>query len=304
MERKKRVAALVIHGIGGQRPDFAEPLIRGVNREVKRLGADASAIAWQPVYWDDLLVPRQQAYLKRALKEGRLNYQRLRQFVVSALGDAGAYRQRPSGMVAGAQSGRTYERVHARIREQMSGLYHGPLSERPLPLVLMAHSFGGHILSNYVWDSQQTPDRTLSAFERMHWLAGFITLVATFPFSLSPLISRCPSAFPRLDCQHVSKKKRVGSISTIPTTSWVGHSNPSAPPMRGQLTRTFGCRSVVLWAVGLRRHTSCTGVTADLLATSQSFWRLLSLKKRSISFVSGRPERSTPRRVDRSRKAR
>ena len=103
MERKKRVAALVIHGIGGQRPDFAEPLIRGVNREVKRLGADASAIAWQPVYWDDLLVPRQQAYLKRALKEGRLNYQRLRQFVVSALGEFGFDPNR-TGAAAGGQS--------------------------------------------------------------------------------------------------------------------------------------------------------------------------------------------------------
>ncbi|MCH2492012.1 MAG: hypothetical protein MK320_04365, partial [Gammaproteobacteria bacterium] len=196
IERKKRVAVLVIHGIGGQRADFAEPLIRGVNREVKRLGADASAIAWQPVYWDDLLVPRQQAYLKRALKDGRLNYQRLRQFVVSALGDAGAYRQRPSGTLAGTQSGRTYERVHARIREQMSGLYHGPLAGRPLPLVLMAHSFGGHILSNYVWDSQQTPDGKLSAFERMHWLAGFITFGCNIPLFTFAVDKPVPIRFP------------------------------------------------------------------------------------------------------------
>ena len=196
IERKKRVAVLVIHGIGGQRADFAEPLIRGVNREVKRLGADASAIAWQPVYWDDLLVPRQQAYLKRALKDGRLNYQRLRQFVVSALGDAGAYRQRPSGTLAGTQSGRTYERVHARIQEQLSGLYHGPLSERPLPLVLMAHSFGGHILSNYVWDSQQTPDGKLSAFERMHWLAGFITFGCNIPLFTFAVDKPVPIRFP------------------------------------------------------------------------------------------------------------
>ena len=198
IERKKKVAVLVIHGIGGQRADFAEPLIRGVNREVKRLGADASAIAWQAVYWDDLLVPRQQAYLTRALKDGRLNYQRLRQFVVSALGDAGAYRQRPSGTLAGTQSGRTYERVHARIQEQLSGLYHGPLSERPLPLVLMAHSFGGHILSNYVWDTQQTPDGKLSAFERMHWLAGFITFgcnIPLFTFAVDkPATIRFPAA--------------------------------------------------------------------------------------------------------------
>ena len=222
IERKKRVAVLVIHGIGGQRADFAEPLIRGVNREVKRLGADASAIAWQPVYWDDLLVPRQQAYLKRALKDGRLNYQRLRQFVVSALGDAGAYRQRPSGMVAGATLGRTYERVHARIREQLSALYHGPLSERPLPLVLMAHSFGGHILSNYVWDSQQTPDRTLSAFERMHWLAGFITFGCNIPLFTFAVDKPAPIRFPaaRLPARFKEKARWLNFYDPDDVLGW------------------------------------------------------------------------------------
>lgn len=222
IERKKRVAVLVIHGIGGQRADFAEPLIRGVNREVKRLGADASAIAWQPVYWDDLLVPRQQAYLKRALKDGRLNYQRLRQFVVSALGDAGAYRQRPSGTLAGTQSGRTYERVHARIQEQLSGLYHGPLSERPLPLVLMAHSFGGHILSNYVWDSQQTPDGKLSAFERMHWLAGFITFGCNIPLFTFAVDKPVPIRFPatRLPARFKEKARWLNFYDPDDVLGW------------------------------------------------------------------------------------
>ena len=222
IERKKRVAVLVIHGIGGQRADFAEPLIRGVNREVKRLGADARAIAWQPVYWDDLLVPRQQAYLQRALKDGRLNYQRLRQFVVSALGDAGAYRQRPSGTLAGTQSGRTYERVHARIQEQLSGLYHGPLSERPLPLVLMAHSFGGHILSNYVWDSQQTPDGKLSAFERMHWLAGFITFGCNIPLFTFAVDKPVPIRFPatRLPARFKEKARWLNFYDPDDVLGW------------------------------------------------------------------------------------
>ena len=222
IERKKRVAVLVIHGIGGQRADFAEPLIRGVNREVKRLGADASAIAWQPVYWDDLLVPRQQAYLKRALKDGRLNHQRLRQFVVSALGDAGAYRQRPSGTLADTQSGRTYERVHARIQEQLSGLYHGPLSERPVPLVLMAHSFGGHILSNYVWDSQQTPDGKLSAFERMHWLAGFITFGCNIPLFTFAVDKPVPIRFPatRLPARFKEKARWLNFYDPDDVLGW------------------------------------------------------------------------------------
>ena len=55
----KRVAVVVIHGIGGQQPDFADPLMAEVNCQVNALVQSADGIAWQSVYWDDLLVPRQ-----------------------------------------------------------------------------------------------------------------------------------------------------------------------------------------------------------------------------------------------------
>ena len=195
-QSKKRVAVLVIHGIGAQRRDFAEPLIKGVNREVRGLGCSAQSIAWQSVFWDDLLAPRQSEYLQRAMPHGRLNYRRLRKFVVAALGDAGAYRQRPSGSDFSGDLSQTYQQVHRRIEEAMSELYNGPLAGRPLPLVLLAHSFGGHILSNYVWDSQTRPDRRLSPFERMNWLSGFVTFGCNIPLFTFAVSDPVPIRFP------------------------------------------------------------------------------------------------------------
>ncbi|MEE2802812.1 MAG: hypothetical protein VYB37_00010 [Pseudomonadota bacterium] len=195
-QSKKRVAVLVIHGIGAQRRDFAEPLIKGVNREVRGLGCSAQSIAWQSVFWDDLLAPRQSEYLQRAMPHGRLNYRRLRKFVVAALGDAGAYRQRPSGSGFSGDLSQTYQQVHRRIEEAMSELYNGPLAGRPLPLVLLAHSFGGHILSNYVWDSQTRPDRRLSPFERMNWLSGFVTFGCNIPLFTFAVSDPVPIRFP------------------------------------------------------------------------------------------------------------
>ena len=78
----KELACLVIHGIGRQEPDFANDLIAGVSRQLQTFGRDPEAVAWQSVYWDDILRPAQNAYLQVASAEADLN----------ALGDAASYR--------------------------------------------------------------------------------------------------------------------------------------------------------------------------------------------------------------------
>jgi len=179
---KKRLAALVIHGIGRQSPNFADQLVDGVSTQLERLGHDPDQVAWQPVFWDDILRPAQNVYLQAAYDSTDLRARRLRTLLLSALGDAVGYRQLPSGGRHGSgEETHTYQRVHARVREAMAALYQETLFHRAVPLVVLAHSFGGHILSNYIWDSQQRPDRRLSPFERMNWLTGFITFGCNIP---------------------------------------------------------------------------------------------------------------------------
>ena len=63
-------------------------------------------------------------------------------------------------------------------------------------MVVLAHSFGGHILSNYVWDSQRWPRQELSAFERMNWLTGIITFGCNIPLFTFACPKIVPISFP------------------------------------------------------------------------------------------------------------
>lgn len=169
------VAVAVIHGMGSQEPDFAEPLIEEVGRRVRNRGKDPAAIAWQPIYWADLLSGAELAYLGRSEIRADLDYLRLRRFVVTAFGDAAAYQQVTS------VHNTTYQDVHGRVREAIHRLYVDGLGSRPKPLIALAHSMGGHILSNYVWDAQQHQDTTLPPFERLSWLSGIVTFGCNLP---------------------------------------------------------------------------------------------------------------------------
>jgi len=193
---KKDLAILVIHGIGRQEPDFAAELIENVNAQVDVLGSDPARIAWQSIFWDDILSTAQDAYLHAAFETNELSAKRLRSFLLSALGDAASYRQLPSGGRRGGEENITYRRVHARVRDAVTSLYRDQLASRAVPLVGLAHSFGGHILSNYIWDLQRRPDGRLSPFERMNWLTGLITFGCNIPLFTFACREIVPIQFP------------------------------------------------------------------------------------------------------------
>lgn len=173
-----RLAVVVVHGLGWQEPGFADGLAAAVSRRLARGGHDPGQVAWSSVLWADVLERRQRDYLERARAAGPLRWSGLRTFVVRGLGDAAAYRY-----VDGPSS--TYVRVHDRVRARVRELYEGPLGSVPVPLVVLAHSLGSHIMSSYVWDTQHRyPTGAAAAageFERMEWLAGMVTFGSTIP---------------------------------------------------------------------------------------------------------------------------
>ena len=69
---KKELAVLVIHGIGRQDENFADELKEGVSAELERLGRDPESVAWQTIFWDDILSPAQDAYLQSAFDSNEL----------------------------------------------------------------------------------------------------------------------------------------------------------------------------------------------------------------------------------------
>jgi len=195
----KELAVVVIHGIGSQDPDYAESMIDELNSRVAGMGGDPNRLAWKAIYWADIVQPRQTEYLAKARRQADLRYNSLRGFVVSNLGDATAYQRIGTG--ASGQSGgaatSTYLAIHERIEESIRDLYLDKLNGANKPMVILAHSLGGHIMSNYIWDRQHASDATgLSDFEQMETLAGIIMFGCNLPlftFAYDPVV---PIRFP------------------------------------------------------------------------------------------------------------
>ena len=188
------IGALIIHGMGSQDAGFSKPTSNAIDRELGKLGAPPDSVAWQEVWWAPVLRKPEETYLKAARAQVGLDWMALRTFVVNALGDAVGYQQPCT------QSNSTYDAVHSRVRDCVHKLYVDGLGGTPKPMVVLAHSLGGQVMSNYIWDRQKPGVPSLgSEFEDMRWLAGLITFgcnIPLFSFAYNPAT---PIAFPG-DC--------------------------------------------------------------------------------------------------------
>jgi hypothetical protein len=170
-----KLAIAVIHGMGSQNRKFSRPLRDEIN---ERLGAAAaSQVRWGEIYWADVLKKRQHDYLEKAKNNADLDYIALRRFMVSSFGDASAYRKTKD------KKNTTYQKIHQRVARCITGL--ADPANQDTPLIILAHSLGGHIISNYIYDMQKktaSGATGLNSFQRMETLAGFITFGCNIPF--------------------------------------------------------------------------------------------------------------------------
>lgn len=168
-----KLAIAVIHGMGSEDQFFSVELKHRiteeyVNEEEGRLEDD---LIFQEIYWGDLVKDQQQAFLKNANYKNDLTYMNLRELFVDHLGAALAYRTS------------MYDTIHQRVKENLGRLCaHRRVDPENTPLVVVAHSFGSVIMSDYIYDMQKKQAETakgsidgISALEQFNTLAGVIT---------------------------------------------------------------------------------------------------------------------------------
>ncbi len=185
-----KLAVALIHGIGDQPDSRDEDGLHSYARELvaalrRRLGAEAGEVAFQSQYWASVL-----AYLKRIEREP-LGWRWLRRAVTLFLGDASGYRK------VSAAYDTTYQQVHQHVRSGIMALRAkvGPQT----PLVILAHSLGGHIVSNFIWDQQKlnrTPSCSIDPFLGLETLAGLVTFGCNIPLFTFAYEKVCPIRFP------------------------------------------------------------------------------------------------------------
>ena len=147
MNTQRRVIVLAVHGMGDTRPSYAARL---QNELRDRLNEDSAKIYFSSVYYQDIFQDNQGALWNR-YKHRALDWRKVRKLLLYGFSDAAGYERKAE------QPGSGYERVQLAIHAKLTELYD---KTGGLPIVLVAQSLGGHVISDYIWDAQRVGGAT------------------------------------------------------------------------------------------------------------------------------------------------
>lgn len=187
-----KLGVLIIHGIGTQDSDFADPTIKKLKRQLDDLEIKQNEVQWQTIHWAPVLDKKQTEIWQALSSDNDLDYTVLRKFVINVLGDAVAYQRVP-----GQARETIYDEIHAIIHQSIKTLRQALGSDKPL--VILAHSLGCYMISNYIWDRQQGIEQQVygnNAFERVETLAGIVTFGCNIPLFMLAYRDIEPITFP------------------------------------------------------------------------------------------------------------
>lgn len=140
---QNEVIVLAVHGMGDTRADFAD--------ELRDRLADRVGDAWNRVYFDSIyyqgVFQDNEERVMREMRKSELDSIRLRKFVLYGFSDVTAMERQPEN------ANRPYHQVQEIIRDTLSRA-HDAIGG-PRPVILIAQSLGGQVISNYLWDAQK-----------------------------------------------------------------------------------------------------------------------------------------------------
>ncbi|KPQ13658.1 MAG: hypothetical protein HLUCCO18_17235 [Rhodobacteraceae bacterium HLUCCO18] len=206
MSHDKRIAVAVIHGMGSQGDapqnidsiSFSAGLYNAL-RGYLRPGEWNDRVVYREIFWADVLQTRQEAYLAKITADGA-RWRGVRDFVMHRLTDAAAYTRTgvsardPDDQSLSEKERRAaeediYRQIHARVAATIRRLQE--IAGADAPLLIFAHSLGGHIISNYAYDLQRKTEvvEVSGDFQRLKTMAGLLTFgcnIPVFTFAYPP----------------------------------------------------------------------------------------------------------------------
>lgn len=180
----KKAAVLVIHGMGKQTksnpdathiPTYSKDLMQNVRRTYGFSNFDTD-VAWHEVFFADIYQTRQDSYIQ-GFERNFTSMGLLRRFVMNKIADAAGYY--PS-----KTNGSSYDRVHSRVTTTLTKLDQD--TEENAPLIVLCHSLGAYIMSNYIYDVQKhgaQGDGDFMAFKTLRKLVTFGANIPVFMFA-------------------------------------------------------------------------------------------------------------------------
>jgi hypothetical protein len=139
-----KLALLIVHGMGDTAPDFYEELIVPLRT---RLQGAWNRIAWRPVYYQPVLQRNERAIFERMRPQ--LRWEGLRELMLFGLSDAASLEHKKELALSPYwQTQRLILQLLDELFDESGGL--------EVPLAIVAQSLGCQVMSNYIWDAQQS----------------------------------------------------------------------------------------------------------------------------------------------------
>lgn len=144
-----KLAILLLHGMGDiTKSEFESRVSRlreDLNEEIdgKRDNTENLPVIFKPVFYQDTLQDNQNE-LYTLLNTRELDWKMLRKFLMFSISDAASLEH------GAGNDNSVYTQVQTRIYNALHEVYNEGVEN----VIIIAHSLGGQIISNYIWDSQ------------------------------------------------------------------------------------------------------------------------------------------------------
>jgi hypothetical protein len=189
---KKQMGIMIIHGMGDQKATFADEFI---SRLQTALGDGSRTVCIQPCWWADILQERQDAVYDRVCNAKGPRWRKSRKWVMGYLGD-------PTGYLLSASNhheNSAYGQIHERVRVTLKAIEDQLDDPTNTPLMILAHSLGCVVVSDYIWNDQNDRGVGESAFQRMRSLTSLITYGCNLPLFAPPVRDLVSIEYPSRD---------------------------------------------------------------------------------------------------------
>lgn len=186
MDNNKKLLLLTMHGMGDIKPNYADKLISALQDEIGPNRFDelvhVKVVQYQVIFQDN-----QKKLWNRIKKTSNVDWQRLREFFLYSFSD-------PASYLYGAHRDKSvYNQTQKIICDALDRAYEEVGSHAPV--VVVAQSLGGHVISDYIWDTEKrkfgiwAPDGSghlpndldKEKFRRLRSLKGLFTTGCNIP---------------------------------------------------------------------------------------------------------------------------
>lgn len=143
------VAVLTLHGMGNTPDTYADDLTA---RLARKLGPDTwRRVHVGTIFYQDILQKNQSRMFRDMRQQSEIDYIKLRQFLLYGFSDAAGLERNA------AADGSPYEQAQTEILRILEAAWVA-LGAMSKPVMILAHSLGCQVISNFIWDSQaETP---------------------------------------------------------------------------------------------------------------------------------------------------